>query len=287
MPLPVAKAVRPLPFFYDLYTFRGRGDSTTVVAAYAVEADELETEEAGTNVRYRFSVTLVLADTAARSVSNTHDTVFVEVPRPLPGSHLLYTHVELLAPPSRSTLHRVLMIDATTPGIGQLYSDGFPIPDYSGDRLMLSDIALAQPDAGSGWRRADATLALLPASQSPTGAFDVYYEVYNLPAGTPYRTEIAVEQVGGSEGAPAGDGRPVRLAFSGEATIARDGSVPQLRRVDTSLPRGSYRITVTITNQATGETASRSRPFEVRGRERGATLVAALPLRIPARVREP
>ena len=34
--------------------------------------------------------------------------------------------------------------DATTPGVGQLYSSPFPIPDYSGDHLMLSDIALGQ-----------------------------------------------------------------------------------------------------------------------------------------------
>jgi hypothetical protein len=270
-------AVRPLPFFYDLYTFRGRGGSTAIVSAFAVEAGRLETESADRRVRYRFSVTLVLADTALRSVSNTHDTVFVDVARRLADDHLLYTHVEMPAPPSRSTRQRVIMTDATVPGIGQLYSEFFPIPDYSGSQLMLSDIALGQPDAAAGWKRGDVTLALLPTTQFPSSAFDVYYEIYNLPAGNPYTTEIAIEHAEPGRADQAADRRPLRLSFSGESAAGPDASLPELRRVETSLSRGSYRITVTITDRTTGERASRSRSFEVRGWQRGATMVAALP----------
>ena len=49
------------------------------------------------------TVTLVLADTAVRSVFRTDDSVFVRLPRPLPGEHLLFTHIEVQAPPSGST----------------------------------------------------------------------------------------------------------------------------------------------------------------------------------------
>jgi hypothetical protein len=268
---------RPLPFFYDLYTFRGRSGSTSIVTAYAVEAGRLETEQAGGRVRYRFSVTLVLADTAHRSVFGTHDTVFVDVGRRLPDDHLLYTHVEAVAPPSGTTQQRVIMTDATAPGIGQLYSEYFPIPDYSGSHLMLSDIALGQPDATAGWKRGDVTLALLPTTQFPAGAFDVYYEIYNLPAGNAYTTEIAIERVEGSAAGRDGHVPPVRLRFAGESAAGGDGVLPELRRVEASLSRGSYRIMVTITDRTTGHTASRSRRFEVRGWERGATMVAALP----------
>jgi hypothetical protein len=224
-------------------------------------------------VRYRFSVTLVLADTAERSVSNTHDTVYVRVPRRMPDEHVLYTHVQVLAPPSHTTLQRVIMTDATTPGIGQLYTDAFPIPDYSGSQLMLSDIALGQPGATSGWRRRGVTLALLPTSQFPSSAFDVYYEIYNLPAGNEYVTEIAVQR---AEHA-ARDEEPVRLRFAGESAAARDAVQAELRRVEASLTRGSYRITVTITDQVTGAQATRSRSFEVRGAGARATMVHALP----------
>jgi hypothetical protein len=224
-------------------------------------------------------VTLVLADTAARSVSNTHDTVYVDVARPFRSDHLLYTHVEVQTRPSTTTLQRVLMMDATEPGIGQLYSDAFPIPDYSGSDLMLSDVALAYPGARTGWKRGAVSLALLPSSQFPTGAFDVYYEIYNLPSGRPYTTEIAVDYAGRAHGDAADRPRPARLSFAGEAGSSADGTLPELRRVDTSLAKGSYRITVTITDLLTGKRASRSRDFEVRGERRSATMVAALPQR--------
>jgi len=123
---------RPLPFFYDVFTFRGEGGRTTVVAAFAVESGELETERVGDNNRYRFSVTLELADTALRSVTNRHDTVFADLPRQVRDEHLLYTHIEVEAPPSSDIQQRVTMIDATEAGIGQLYWKYTRIPDYSG-----------------------------------------------------------------------------------------------------------------------------------------------------------
>lgn len=264
----------PLPFFYDFYTFRGAGGGTLVVAAVAVEAGELKRERDADEVRYRFDVTVVLADTALRSVSRTDDSVFVAAPRPLRGDHLLFTQLQIEARPSESTVHRVIMTDATRPGIGQLYDSPFTIPDYSGSELMISDIALGKPDARAGWRRGEVTLALLPTSQFPRSAFDVYYEVYNLPEGHRYTTELVVqpEVEDGDEGE-----EPVRLRFSGEAEGGVEGALQELRRVEAYLPRGAYRLTVMVTNEETGETARRSRTFQVRGWEPGATLVAALP----------
>jgi len=181
------------------------------------------------------------------------------------------------APPSAATLQRVIMTDASTPGIGQLYGSVFPIPDYTGTQLMLSDIALGDPGATEGWRRGDVTLALLPTSQFPVGSFDVYYEVYNLPTGHPYITEIAVEPVDETGAPRVGAGGIVRARFDGTAASTPDGSLGELRRVDTSLARGHYRLTVTVTDQETGETTTGSRPFQVRGGSGRATMVPALP----------
>lgn len=267
---PTDPPVRPLPFFYDLYTLRGDAGGTTVVAAFAVPVERLERQRVDDEVLYRFDVTLVLSDTVLGSVSRTDDSVFVGVPHPLPGEHLLHTHIEVQAPPSRSTLQRVVMTDASTPGIGQLYGSGFPIPDYSGTDLMLSDIVLGDPRAETGWRRGDVTLALLPTSQLPGSSFDVYYEVYNLPHGRPYTTEITVRPTGESA-----DTDPIGLRFAGEAVAWPDGSVRELRRVDATLPRGAYRLEVAVTDRTTGTTARRARDFHVRGWREGTTLVPA------------
>lgn len=269
----------PLGFFYDLYTFRGDGGGTTVVAAFAVPAGWLEREEENDGaVRYRFDVTLVLADTARRSVFRTDDSVVVRFPRPPAGEHLLYTHIEVEAPPSASTLQRVIMSDATTPGIGQLYGSPFPIPDYGGDALMLSDVALAQPIAEAGWKRERVSLALLPTSQLPGSLFDVYYEIYNLPHGHWYTTEISVERVDESGTRRIGED-PVSIRFTRESTAGPDASLQELRRLDTLLPEGRYRLTVRVTDEHTDRSVTRSRLFQVHEWSRDATLVPALPRR--------
>ena len=270
---------RPLPFSYDLYTFRGTDHRTAVVASFAVPIGELERAKEDSDFHYRFDVTLVLADTALRTVYRTDDSVYVRVPRPLAGAHLLHTHIELEAPPSPTTIQRVIMTDASTPGIGQLYSTPFPVPDYNGTDLMLSDIALGVTDSRGGLRRGDATVALLPTGEFAEGSFDLYYEVYNLPVGNRYLTEISIEEVE-EDGTPKRDASsPVGTRFTGESATRPDGSLGELRRVDTDLERGRYRLTVTVTDQDSGHTAQRSRFFDVRGRGRGATLVPALPRR--------
>ena len=272
---PVLSAAGSLPFFYDLYTFRGEGDSTTVVATIAVPVRRLRRERRDNWVHYRFDVRFVLADTVRRSVFRTMDSVFVSVPRPLAGQHLLHTHIEIQAPPSTTTLQRVIVTDAARAGVGQLYDSPFPIPDYSGTDLMLSDIAFGLPDATAGWTRRGVTLALLPTSQFPESSFDVYYEIYNLPAGNPYETEFSLQLLDDSDE----EGRAVRTLFSGESAARPDGSVVELRRVESTLPKGRYRLTVTVTDKVSGQTAARSRLVEVRGWGRGATMVPAMPYR--------
>ena len=100
------------------------------------------------------------------------------------------------------------------------------------------------------------------------------YEIYNLPAGIPYETEISIQPLD-DHGNP--DGRPVRTTFSGESAAREDDSVAELRSIESALPRGHYRLSVNVRNRISGETASRSRDFEVREWGGGATLVEALP----------
>jgi hypothetical protein len=165
-----------------------------------------------------------------------------------------------------------VVTDATRPGVGQLYQSAFPIPDYTGGRLMLSDLAFGLPGATSGWTRRGHTIALLPTSQFPESAFDVYYEVYNLPAGRAYETEIAIEPTPVRQDG----GGVVRARFSGESEAGADDSFGELRRVESSLPLGRYRVTVTVTDRATGRTANASRSIQVRGWGGGMTMLPAL-----------
>jgi hypothetical protein len=268
-----AAEAAPLPFFYDLYTFRDDGGGTAVVAAIAVQAGDLRRVRLGALNGYRFDVRFTLTDTVRREVFRSIDSVYVSLPYELPGEHLLHTYVEVEALPSTTTAQQVVVTDASRPGVGQLYQSPLEVPDYSGDALMLSDVAFGLPDADEGWERRGHTLALLPTSQFPESAFDVYYEIYNLPAGTLYETEVAIQALDGSDD----EGAIARAVFRGEAASQLDGSLSELRRVESALPRGRYRLTVTVRDEFTQRTASQSRLIQVRGWGGGMTLVRALP----------
>ena len=259
--------VRDLPFLYDLYTFRGAPGKTTVVAAFAVPANELEPSDEEGGVKYRFDLSLILADTAAGTVSRTDDSARVVMPRPLRDEELLRAHLEVQVPPSATTLQRVIVTDPSEPGIGQLYGGPFPIPDYSGSSLMLSDIALAQPNAARGWKRGEVTLALVPSNRFAGGEFSMYYEIYNLPAGNRYTTEVVIDRTDKGTAAKLrqllGGSSAISFRFAGESTADASGTVRELQRLGNAaqLGKGRYRMTITVKNLETGATAKNSRFF--------------------------
>ena len=259
-----------LPFHYDLYTFRADGGRTAVVATVAVPVGELRGKRVDGQRQYRFDLSFVLADTAKRTVITSRDSASVRMPRPSRGQHLLHTYVEVESDPSPSTVHRVVVTDPASPGTGQLYTGEFAIPDYSGSELMLSDVALGLPDPRGGWTRPGTPLSLLPTSEFPESAFEVYYEIYNMADGAGYETEVAIRRL------DKDDGRTIRTRFTGEAEVREDGAVAELRLVESALPRGEYELMVTVTDLASGQSVSRGRNVEVRGWRGGTTLVPAL-----------
>lgn len=269
-----AIASGPVRFYYDLHTFRGADGGTSVVAAVAVPARELRRERFEGDVRYRFDIRFVLADTAEQRIIDTIDSVYVAVPSPLARRHLLHTTVELDAEPSTTTWQRLVVTDAGRPGYGQLEQSDFTIPDYSGTDLMLSDIAFGLPGSRGGWTHRNVTLALLPTSQFPESEFDLYYEIYNLPPGRGYETELAIQRLDEDD-----EERMVRTLFQGESAAGPDGIIGELRRVESALDNGRYRVTVTVTDQVDGRQATSSRVVEVQGWRRGTTMVPALPKR--------
>jgi hypothetical protein len=253
---------RDLPFFFDLYTFRGEPGKTSVVAAVAVPFDKLTPKASD----YRLDVSLILADTASRRVIRQDDSLTLAT-KSVNINDLFRLHVELLSPPSRSTVQRVIVSDPSEPGVGQLYGGPFPIPDYSGTRLMISDIVLAEPTPTGRWRRGEVALALVPTGYFRGGSFNIFYEIYNLAVESPYSTEIVIEPIRTSAGDKlkglfGGKGK-MTLRFDGVASSTKDGVLQELRRVDAPLPPGRYRMKVTVTKPETRETATAERTFAV------------------------
>ena len=59
---------KDLPFYFDLYTFRGNAGRTNVVAAVAVPVEKLQKSVAALHPAYRIDLSLILVDTATRRV---------------------------------------------------------------------------------------------------------------------------------------------------------------------------------------------------------------------------
>lgn len=259
---------RELPFFFDLYTFRAPAGRTSVLAAVAVPRDKLNITQIALSPSYRIDLSLILVDTLSRKVVREDDSLAVKSVRTPADNELLRLHVEVAVPPSKSIVQRVIVSDPSEPGVGQLYGGPFPVPDYSGPHLMLSDVVLAEPAVEGRWHRGAVALALVPTGYFKGGSFNVFYEIYNIAQNERYSTEIEIEPVRKGTGQKLkgilGGGRnPIRLRFEGVATNARNGVLQELRRVDAPLGAGTYKLRVMVKNLENGEMSKNERTFVI------------------------
>ena len=257
---------KDLPFYFDLYTFRGEEGRTNVVAAVAVPVEKLQKREIAMNPAYRVDLSLILVDTASRKVIRQDDSVALAATRAFKNDDLFRMHVEVAVPPSRTTLQRVIVSDPSEPGIGQLYGGPFPIPDYGTGKLMMSDIVLAEPRVEGRWHRGDVKLALVPTGRFKGGSFRAFYELYNIPDNTAYSTEIEIEPIQKSAGQKLkslfGGKSKISLKFDGVALDVKNNTLQELRQVEAQLGSGRYRMRVTVRLES-GETVKGERVFVV------------------------
>lgn len=259
-----------VPFYYDLYTFRGEGGRTDVTAAFALPGDQLRGRPHAEHTYYAVELSFILVDTVADLVTR-RDTVYeFRALRPLgPGEYARF-HLDLDALPAQQAVHRVLVRNAFDPAHGQMYGGPLEVTDYHGEALQLSEIVLAEAADSGAWHRGRASLQLLPPRRFQSDQpFTVFYEIYGLPADAPYETRVIVEQTesgglwNGIKRIFGGGGPPVELRFEGRAAPDSLGRVQEIRRVTASLDDGRYRVRVLVRNLETGESAEVERLFIV------------------------
>jgi len=257
---------RALPFVWDLYTFRGNDDATDVIAGVVLPADSLTPSPAWQGVAWDLDVSFVVADTSFGRVARVDTTLRLRRDRRPPTATALRLTLSMPVVPGTHQAQRLVVKDALTPRHGRLVGRELDVPDYAGHDLMLSDIVLAEPDSGGSFRRGDIALGLVPTREFRGGAFRAYYEIYNLTPDASFTTTIEVENVRGGISRLVhglfGGGPVARLRFDGIApptgTLSR-----QLRRVDTELEPGNYRLRVRVTDRNTGRSTEKDREFTV------------------------
>lgn len=255
-----------LDFVFDLFTFRGVQGMTDVVAGVLLPAGAVPPAPAFGGVAWDLDVSLIVADTFFDRVARVDSTLRLLKPQVPPDGSLLRLTLGVPVAPGTAQAQRIVVSRSDDRSHGRMAGRTFDVPDYSGRQLMISDIVLAEPDSGGSFHRGDVALSLVPTREFPGGAFQAYYEIYNLTPDATYTTEIVVEKAGGGVGGFVrslfGGGPEVRLRFDGTASPL-DALSRELRRVDTSLGAGDYRIHVQVTDHSTGLSAEREREFTV------------------------
>ena len=243
-----------LPFYYDLYAFKGENGLTDVTAAAAVPGTSLFSQKRGDQYIYSLRASLIFIDTATNEISRRDTTYNFWSTRVLGTNEYLRVTVNMSVPFAKAAQHRIVLRDLIDPGAGQLYGGPSELKNFAGPSLMASDIVLAESDDGV-WNRGLAHLGLVPPRQfAENKPLKVFYELYNLPAETPYRTEIDMMPVEGETGFGrlkklfGAKGSGIHLSFEGMAQPNADGTVQELRQITTQVKPGKYRIEVRVTN---------------------------------------
>ena len=260
----------PIPFYYDLFGFKGAAGRTDLTAAIAIPGNLLKGSLVDNRMVYALELSLIVIDTLDARVERRDTTLRLWSSRPLGVGENIRLHMNLSARPSNSTIHRILVRNANDPKAGTLYGGAAEVPEFAGRALTLSELVLADSSTVGPWQRDMVRLNLLPPRQiTSEQMFSLFYEIYNLPTGDRYRTEIEIQPVGGSGllrgvkrlfGGRAGE---VRLSFEEQSNSNLAGTDQELRRVTADLSPGRYKVNVRVTNLRTQEVASREKLFLV------------------------
>jgi hypothetical protein len=227
--------------------------SGTVLAVFAFAGDQLTpTPLAQGGVVYPLALRLIATD-AAGHVHRIDTTRYFRAPDTLGQGQYLFGTEEL--PLSAGTWDVRLLVTQPKVDAGGAI-ERRQVVLTAGGELGLSDLVFGREGSGLSWQSAAGAVPLNPLDAYPrSGSVEVYYELSGAEPGRHYQTQL---ELAGVSGDAKGD---VRLGFSEQAS----GSLLRLRRsvaLD-PLKGGQYRMTVTVTEDGTGRTVTRSRLLNV------------------------
>jgi hypothetical protein len=264
-----------LAFGGALYAFRGVDGRTDVVAALAIPAAGMRALADGA-AAVTADLAVALVAEGARRVDRADTRIEVALPEAVqrPGGPPLLSLIQAEVPTALSgpVSFRILLRDTTGSRAGGTLTGAVVLPTLvKGDAPQLSDLMLAPLDARGSWRRGGVALSPAPGKSYPVGEdMQLFYEIYDLQEGAPFRTEILL--------APQAEGlwnaarrllgaarNVVHVQFSEVAGAAHPRyGLQALRTLGTrDLAPGRYRVEVRITDERSGKTATRTRLIEV------------------------
>ena len=245
----------------------GRGGQMLHVV-FAVPGERLTGEPGGGGLLYPLHFRIVVSDAGDRVVARLDTLRVFGARQALRQPAYLTGRLALAVPPGR---YRYRLLVTTPDGTaGDLVrQDSLDVEALGGGGFAVSDVVVGREGSGLVWMSAaDDTVRLNPLSRFPEGsAAELYYEVYGLTRGAPYHTVVRLEREGRRSlfGAIRGLFGGGRAAVLLEFDAASEGAVTRVHRAVAlkDVAKGTYRLTVVITDPASGVTATRTRRFQV------------------------
>ena len=249
----------------------GGGGGQMLHVVFAVPGERLTPDPAGEGrgggLLYPLHFRVVVADSADRVVARL-DTLRIFGAREALRRPAYLTGRLALPVPAGRYRYRLLVMTPDGSAGDLVRQDTLDVRPLTGAAFAVSDVVLGRDGSGLVWVTSGDTVRLNPLSRFPEGsAAELYYEVYGLPLGATYHTVVRLEREGrrsllGAIGRLFGGGRaPVLLEFD----AAADGPVTRVHRgvALRDVGKGTYRLTVVITDPASGVSATRTRRFQV------------------------
>jgi len=249
----------------------GGSDSSGQVlhVVFAVPGERLTGEPArggSDGLRYPLHFRVVVSDSADHIVARLDTLRVFGARQALRPPAYLTGRLALAVPPGRYRYRFLVMTPDASAG-DLVRQDSLDVPALGGGRFAVSDVVVGREGSGLVWVSAgDDTVR--PLSRFPEGsAAEVYYEVYGLPRGAPYHTIVRLEREGRRSlfGAIRGLFGGGRAAVLLEFDAASAGAVTRVHREVAlrDVAKGTYRLTVVITDPASGVTTTRTQRFQV------------------------
>ena len=273
--------LEPLDFYYETLTFRGDENEIDVQVNIAIPIDAvaLPTDHDTTIVVER---RVALFTDRETDLQRRRQQLAIPISDAGRGKGLLAVdRVDMAARPGEYQL--AIEASRTETEMLQVYRQTISLPDYHGDKLILSDIQIAkrvketEEASRSKFARGGWDILPAPARAFPPGApLFVYFEIYNLTRDTfgNTRYEVAYEVRAKSlktEGSPAtflprirkrtGESIEVRYEQLGTETTVND-----FVELDLAQARpGAYVLTMNVKDLNSGEVTRREGAFRVSG----------------------
>jgi GWxTD domain-containing protein len=247
----------------------GAGEGQMLHVVFAVPGERLTPESAGEGrgLLYPLHFRVIVSDSADRVVARLDTLRVFGAREALRRPSYLTGRLALPVPAGRYRYRLLVMTPDGTAG-DLVRHDTLDVRPLTGVAFAVSDVVLGRDGSGLVWVTSGDTVRLNPLSRFPEGsAAELYYEVYGLPRGATYHTVVRLEREGrrsllGAIGRLFGGGRaPVLLEFD----AAAEGPVTRVHRgvALRDVGKGTYRLSVVITDPASGVSATRTRRFQV------------------------